>query len=136
MSQDRGLIIRHAQRHEIALPCELVMAVAHESAVRLSAKVSLVNGRVGATLVDASAGGLGVLSEVFFPKQSLVDLRVLRAGDSSASPIFETTLRVKRVVMTDRQPTYLIGLSFEHHDEPSMRRVQEFLASLEGVARA
>lgn len=133
MAQDRGLIIRHAERHEIALPCEIQVAAAHQSVVRLTHKVTQSNGRVRATLVDASAGGLGALSEVFFPRNSLIQLRVLHPVDAEAPPLLDATMRVKRVVMTDRRPAYLLGLSFESHDEKLAQRVQSLLATLEGA---
>lgn len=136
MANDRGLIIRHSTRHEIALPCELSVAVAHQGLVRLSPSVALTRGRVAATLVDASAGGLGVISEVFFPKQTLLELRVLDAVESDAPPLLCATLRVKRVLMTDRCPGYLLGLSFEVEDDASERMIGAFLSRLEEAERA
>jgi len=112
------------------------VAPAHSHLVRLTARAAAVRGRAEATLVDVSAGGLGVIAPVFLPKNALVHVRVRSPLDPEAEPLLESTLRVKRVVMTDRRPGYLLGLAYEAGDEASRRRAERFLRLFEEDADA
>lgn len=125
-----GLTVRHAKRHVIALPCELSVAPAHQKLVQFSPQSGSARGVISATLVDASAGGVGASSPLFVPRMTLVLVRALLPSDRD-TPIFEAVMRLQRVVMTDRTPTYLLGLAFEHHDVASVEHAQRFLARLE-----
>lgn len=130
-SDGQGLTVRHNRRHEIALACWCQVDSADESSVRLSPKVASTNGQIEATVIDASMGGLGVVSSVFFPKRTRLDVRIPHPVDDSIVAL-EATMRVQRVAMTDRRPGYLLGLSFVHEDEASSERVDRFLSMLEG----
>lgn len=136
MRQDQGLKVRHARRHEVALACEVEVAPAHCHLLRLTARAAAVRGRAEGTLVDVSSGGLGVIAPVFLPKQTLVHVRVRSPIDTAAEPLLEATLRVKRVVMTDRRPGYLLGLAYEADDETSRVQADRFLAMFEEDADA
>lgn len=127
---EQGLTIRHTQREEIALPCVLEIASGHSPLVRLTGNAAATRGRIDATVIDASEGGLGVLSPVFLPKRALVRVRVRHPVAEDQPPLLEATLRVQRVVMTDRRPYYLIGFAYAQADDAEGVAVERFLARL------
>jgi len=132
---EQGLTVRGAKRLDIALPCEIAVAPAHETFVHLTAKAASANSRVQATVLDGSRGGLGVLSPVYFPKGALLQLWI-RNRAQGGDITLETTLRVKRIVMTDRRPAYLLGLAYADCDAESAERMTQFVVSLEGEVDA
>lgn len=76
----------------------------------------VVIGRAGeavpATITDFGEGGLGIRTAIFLPRGCALVLRLgegLPAGGQDAP----ATIRVRRVRMTDRQPTYYLGASFD-----------------------
>jgi hypothetical protein len=104
------------RRHERVL-CDLkaLVTIAPESqaAVRLSRAATTAQGEVEASVVDASQGGLGLHTRVFLPGTSLLIVRFTRPG---ATDEVRTKVRVQRVTMVDRTPTYYIGTAFEEED--------------------
>ncbi len=66
-------------------------------------------GAVEVVITDASRGGLGIESTVFLPRGSRLRVRVKSAD---VAPEKDLLLRVQRVTMLDRKPTYYLGLSF------------------------
>ncbi len=68
----------------------------------------------GLDVIDVSAGGLGLLSPIFIPKNIRLTLHVSNvdgAQDTTLSPLKIRTV-VRRLQMTDHKPTYQIGLQF------------------------
>lgn len=117
-----SLVVRQHERHACAF--DVVLASRSEGVV-LAQSVGGAGrpggggaaGAVvfGATLVDLSLGGLGIQSDVYLPKRSLIIVRlelperVLQPGESAS---METVVVVQRAVMSDRRPSYYLGTAF------------------------
>jgi len=135
MASEPGLTVRHSQRHEVALPAELRIAPAHCGRVRFSPASGARGDRLSVTIVDISAGGLGLMSDVFLPRSALVEIRVADPKNPDGPPLLETTTRAQRVTMVDRRPGYLLGLAFVQRDEALTESLDRVLA-LAGGAKA
>ena len=68
-------------------------------------------GAIDAFVTDASRGGLGVESAVFIPRGCRLRVR-MRSQGAVAAPEKDLIVRVQRVSMLDRKPTYYLGVSF------------------------
>lgn len=121
MSLTRGLWVRQHQRWEIELPVEFVVCEEHRNQVRFSASSAAVDHHtVRGRSIDVSAGGMGIVCQQFIPRMCEGSLRVFDptpAGTKSdGTPIlevaFEHRVKVRRVLMDGREPTYLVGLAF------------------------
>ena len=60
-------------------------------------------------MIDVSSGGVGLWTGVFFPKGCRL---LLRLPGQEGLPEGGVLIRVQRVQMTDRRPTYYLGASF------------------------
>ncbi len=117
------------------MSCDLSIAPAHAMHVSLTAKAASANSTVEATVVDASDGGLGVMSPVYFPKGALVQLSFKNHMNSRDMAV-ESVFRVQRILMTDRRPGYLLGLAYADIDGESSRQMAHVVASLDGESDA
>jgi|GEM_PF-3330411 len=125
-----GLTVRHDVRRNVALLCELSIAKDHQRAVCLSAKACAADGRITAMIIDASEGGLGVTTSVFIPLRTIVTMSVSFRDSDRAQTTCMAPMRIKRVIMTDRAPTYELGLSFHCPDEETQEQIHKFLGSV------
>lgn len=68
----------------------------------------------GLDVIDVSAGGLGLRSPIYIPKNIRLTLHVSHVGDGQDATISPLKIRsvVRRLQMTDHKPTYQIGLQF------------------------
>jgi hypothetical protein len=103
------LVVRQHERFLCRLAAHLRVAEDMAEQVMIARSVGDGVGAVDAFITDASRGGLGIESTVFFPRGCRVVVRVRAAGPM---PVQDLTLRVQRVSMLDRAPTYYLGLSF------------------------
>lgn len=110
MQPEKGLIVRRYERHELVLPAIVSVAPEHQSLVRFNSAVCERDGWIPATLTDISPGGLGLMTQVFLPRMSLIRVRVLRGHDEAQ--VLDVKVRVQRVIMSDRRPAYLVGTAF------------------------
>ncbi|MFG0326732.1 MAG: PilZ domain-containing protein [Phycisphaerales bacterium JB037] len=133
MGEQPGLSIRRNRRHELLLPGEVVVDEVHRSQVRLAGARAGEVEAVSVDIVDFSSGGLGVVSETFFPKKCRLIVRVFPLGQPEAEPILEAPVRVQRIVMTDRRPAYLIGTSFDGLSDEQRRGVEALIDRIEGI---
>lgn len=128
MASEQGLTVRHSQRHEVALEAEVRIASEHSGHVRLAPASGVRGDRLAVTIVDISAGGLGVMSNVFLPRACLVEIRAADPKNPHGPPMLETAARVQRVTMVDRRPGYLIGLAFVRRDDALEDALDRLLA--------
>lgn len=70
-------------------------------------------------MVDCSPGGLGLQISVFLPRKCRAVIQI--------ADFFRAKLRVRRVVMADRQPSYYIGCSFEERSDEFDRAISDLL---------
>jgi hypothetical protein len=122
MSQGtEGLKVRQHERREVELPVEFLISDRHRGQVRFSAASTAFDDRtIRGTSIDVSPGGMGFRSRQFVPRMCEGTLRVLDpmpvGTRSDGTPIHEVAfaqpVKVRRVRMLDREPTYFIGVSF------------------------
>jgi hypothetical protein len=105
-----SLIVRQFERVRCALPAESSITTEHSKTVVLSAMAADGNGTFPVTVVDISKGGLGLKSTVFIPK--LARLSVIIADPQGREAATLVNIRIQRVVMIDRTPTYELGGPF------------------------
>lgn len=132
MGDPSNFVIRRSDRHEIMLPVRLRIHESDRSQVRLSSRSGQRDGWVSADLVDLASGGLGVVSPAFMPRGCRVDVQILSFGGDDAPPILEIQSRVRRVVMTDRRPAYLVGLLFLDPTTEQRTKLQDLLDKISG----
>ncbi len=110
------LVVRQHQRLQCSLPAKVAIADSHAGAVVL-ARTASEGGALKTTVVDCSRGGLGLQTHVLLPRSCIVIVQLRDpAPGGDPSPIV-LTCRVQRVTMTDRTPTFYLGLSFRNECE-------------------
>lgn len=125
--------LRRDVRHPVAMRAQISIASAQATVVRLSAASGVKDGWLEADAVDLSLGGVGIISLVFFPRQTLLRVRLLTTGEA-AQLLFEGNALVRRVVMTDRRPAYQIGAAFQDLDATALKQAAVLNGALtEGV---
>lgn len=135
MPDASSLIVRRNARVDVSLLAMLSIAPAHLNTVRLAANPNEeAAGRIFADVIDLSIDGMGLIAHTFIPRRCLLDARVYRHGDPEGSELLHATLRVHRVVMTDRRPAYFIGACFEEETDESRAQVREILRAFGGEA--
>lgn len=117
-----GLTVRQYEREHVRLPIELTICSEHSAQVRFSQSSSAAGQhKIKGLAVDLSPGGMGIQSRQFIPRMSEGTIRLYEpvAGGEGAvndpAPtklLFEHRVKVRRVYLQDREPTYAIGLAF------------------------
>ncbi len=116
----RELTVREHERRECSLPAHLNVAPASARGITLSQTALQTELGVPAQLVDISRGGVGLRTTVFFPKTCHLALRVTLPAPGgqpaktgpAGHAFFQATVRVQRVTMLGREPTYYLGAAF------------------------
>jgi hypothetical protein len=123
VTQTTGLTVRQYEREHVRLPIELVLADQHATQVRFS-QSSTAAGRhaIRGLAVDISPGGMGLQTAQFLPRMCEGIVRVheprtgsgeVAANDPITTPLlFEHRVKVRRVFLLDREPTYAVGVAF------------------------
>lgn len=109
-SRPETLLVRQHERLKCSLRVQVTAAPECGTQVRLARTLGDGSRVVSATVIDCSPGGLGINSGVFFPKTSVIHARI--AAADGVSTLYEGSLRVQRVAMIGREPTYYLGTSF------------------------
>lgn len=136
-----GLMVRKTARHEIVLPVRMRVSAVHAGIVRMSGS-NAGPLEAEAQLLDVSSSGAGVVSHIFIPRMTRIDLQLPMPGSWALEDVDQDDAaamvpsRVLRVVMTDRRPAYLFGLAFELEgaSRPALERLDGLLALLERSA--
>lgn len=121
--------VRTAARHDVALRARVAPAPAHAALLVLAAPSGVRDGWLSVDVVDLSVGGAGFISPVFLPRGCDLTM-VLSPLAEGATETITVVGRIRRVVMTDRRPAYLIGVSFEGQHE----QVAAWIERLAGAA--
>ncbi len=127
-TQNSDLAVRRHERYVCDLPAQLDVASASASAVRLSQAAVGTNGRVMVRVSDCSFGGLGLKSPVFLPLTSHIAVQLQIPCEAGGS--LSAVLKVQRVMMTDRKPTYYLGGAFEAMTDQQRDAVAALMAAL------
>ena len=105
------LVVRQHERFHCRLPLQLRVAPEMAEQIVLARAVCDGSGSIEAFITDASRGGLGIESAVFLPRGCRLRVR-LKDGGPTDTIANELVVRVQRVSMLDRKPTYYLGVSF------------------------
>lgn len=147
MPSDFGLTVRRHERHALSLSA-LVSIGAHPAPliggedfgggrVRFSPESGVSETGMRATIVDVGAGGVGFRSAHFLPRGAVLRVRILSEGTGASPQVpMDATVRVQRVTMLDRGPTYLYGTSFIEPSAATLRAVDALTATTGGRAAA
>lgn len=109
------LVVRQHERYLCRVAGKARVAEEMGERVVLASSAGDGAGGVQMTVVDCSRGGLGLETSVFFPRGCRLKLTVeglLVEGPDHGMRPGELAVRVQRATMTDRKPTYYLGLSF------------------------
>ncbi len=106
------LLVRQHERLKCSLRVQVAAAPECGTQVRLARTLGDGSRVVNATVIDCSPGGLGINSSVFFPKTSVIHVRITATNGAHTTIAYEGPLRVQRVAMIGREPTYYLGTSF------------------------
>lgn len=98
------LVVRQHERHLCRVACRMRVGEQNAEQVTPARSVGDGAGGIDATVVDCSRGGLGLESAIYFPRGCRIKVRL--------STDVELLVRVQRASMTDRKPTYYLGVSF------------------------
>jgi hypothetical protein len=91
-------------------------------------------GKVPARVTDFSGGGLSLSSPVFFPSSVFVAVSMEPPGGKGKRLDF--VIRVQRVAMADRKPSYYVGGAFGSMNPEQQAAVASVLASLRASGAA
>jgi len=108
------LVVRGSDRYQCDFASTLAVAPIHARLIKPDAAAPGGGGPVDVRLVDLSRGGAGARSPLFFPSGARLTLTLTPPG--GASPLC-VEVRVQRVMMLDRKPTYYLGTAFESLSE-------------------
>lgn len=109
-SHATDLAVRGHERYQCELTAQITIAPEHSRLIKVDKSAPGAGGPAGAVIVDVSMGGLGLRCALFVPLTCrLVMSLTLPTGSSATLP-----LRVQRVSMLDRAPTYYLGTAFEN----------------------
>lgn len=128
------LSVRQYKRYQCDLASLVRIDDADAAAVQFSPMASASPRSVESRVTDTSHGGLGLSSAVYIPPGTRLVV-VLGTGQSAS----EFQVRVQRVRMTDRKPTFYIGTAFSGTSAEQSANVEALLArcaQAEGVGRA
>ncbi|MEX2219216.1 MAG: PilZ domain-containing protein [Phycisphaerales bacterium] len=123
MATTTDLSVRQHERHSCDAPVRVYVAQAHAEAVKLA---SIGADGPATRIVDYSNGGLGLRSSVYLPLTCMLRLRVGMAAGGH----LEVDVKVQRVVMSDRKPTFYVGTAFETGTPEHQKTVAAVLAAL------
>lgn len=105
------LVIRQHERFHCRLDAHARVPDDLHEHVALARTVGDGTGNIDVVISDCSRGGLGLQSHIFIPRGCRLKVRLKNTAPDSTDPI-EVLVRVQRVTMTDRAPTYYVGVSF------------------------
>jgi len=139
-SATSGLTTRQFERESADLSVEFVVGAEHRGQVCFSSTSAATDAHaIAGRLRDVSSGGMGLILDGFVPRLCEGTVRVFSPFPSGGGPeddpvydvIFEHEVKVRRVTMHDRRPSYSIGVAF-YDPEPNIEdRVQNLLGVID-----
>ena len=135
MGAKSDLTVRQFERHELENAATLRLHVDPTHQLQFSTNADVAEG-IPATLADLSAGGMGLKTKHFIPRGCTLKVTV----ETTCGLAFDTRVRVQRVRMTDREPTYMLGTKFDAAIKPTHEQMEALMAdnrapSTEGGAK-
>jgi len=128
------LAVRLHERYACELPAHVSVSASSAAGVRLARSTVGATGKIPARVVDCSLGGVGIQSSVFFPMTCCMNLWLTVPGSSgNAGRDIELEVRLQRVTMLDRKPTYYLGGSFESEGPDAQAAIARLLGWLKAT---
>lgn len=95
-------------------------------------RLSYLDVQSGLDVIDVSAGGMGLRSPIFIPKNIRLTLHISGVGDTQDTTLSSLKIRVvvRRLQMTDHKPTYQIGLQFVDSSGGDEQRLIQAVAAV------
>jgi hypothetical protein len=109
-SQASDLAVRGSARYQCAIDGAIAVGDEHSKLVKADKSAPGAGGPVSVRMVDLSHGGAGLRSPLFLPRLCRLSLTLTLPG--SIDPI-TLGVRIHRVTMMDRSPSYYLGTGFE-----------------------
>lgn len=110
MQDQSGLTVRRYSRRSVRLDAMLRVSGACSAQVRLTGAAGAEDGWVRGTLLDASEGGMGIESGVYFPRRSILHVKIL--DPARGGVVLMADVRVQRSEMCGREHRYVLGTAF------------------------
>ncbi|NUQ52872.1 MAG: PilZ domain-containing protein [Phycisphaerales bacterium] len=126
------MLLRRTTRHAVSLRALISVSPVHRTMVRLSQALGGRDAWLPCDVIDFSGGGVGVITNCFFPRNCRVWIKVLAGEAESQKTLLAVECTVNRVVMTDRRPAYLLGLGWHEPTDSIRDKIAEVLDLLEG----
>lgn len=120
-------LARQFKRHEAAYKARIEPHPECADQFRLS----YPDVQAGLDVIDVSAGGLGLRSPIFIPKNIQLILHVSDVGDAEGTALSSLKIRaiVRRLEMVDHKPTYHVGLQFVDPGGTDERKLVQAVAA-------
>ncbi len=129
-----GLIVRRTERFEISLPSKVRVGMQHLDQVQFAKGVVDEHRWMVVELVDFAEGGIGFVSDTFFARGLHLEIAVPGFGAHAGETMLRCEMQVKRVQMTDRRPSYLVGCAFVNVEEDTQSAIDRLIDLLDGEA--
>ncbi len=134
MTDQSGLTIRRHSRRAIRLEAMLRVAGVCSSQVRLTGAAGAEDGWVRGWLLDASEGGIGIESGVYYPRRCILNVKILDSAQGGV--VLSTDVRVQRIEMTGRERRYALGTAFVERNAALTSELSALLERLELAGEA
>lgn len=121
------LVVRQHERYSCQVQADVGITADSPSRVVLSRTVGNGTGVLAATVVDCSAGGMGLESPVYLPRNARLLVRLDLGDASGRDGHVEIEGTVQRATMISRAPRYYLGLAFKGKNAPSAATVDRLL---------
>lgn len=122
------LVVRQHERLLCNLRAHASVAEANASQIAIARTICDGNGSIEVDIVDCSRGGLGLQSSLFLPRSSQLVVRLIADPAAGIPGDLEVLVRVQRVTMLNRSPTYYMGVSFRVPGPPQTDRVERLMS--------
>lgn len=154
MTYISGLTVRQHEREGIEVPVEFTVAQPFATQVRFHGSSGSVGPHVlRGEAIDISSGGMGLRTRQFIPRMCEGTIRVYApapAGSSESAGtnpqhgertaaaqelMFEHSVKVRRVTMTGREPTYSLGVAFISPSPELDKNITALFNRIQGISQ-
>lgn len=132
MAEVSGLKIRQFERKDLQVNGNACPHAESASVLSFSPDSGIGASGFPILVTDLSEGGLGFRSGVFVPRRCLLQLRLNLPGEAPT----EFAVRIQRVTMIDRTPTYALGAAFVLQDRPESERIARLVDQISKQSHA
>ena len=129
-----GLIVRSSGRFEKSLPARVRVGMMHFESVQFAKGVADADRWIEVGVVDFAEGGVGFVSNIFFARGLSLEMRIDDLQGAEGESLLVCNLKIQRVQMADRRPTYLIGCSFSDVDKVTRSQINSMITRFLGEA--